>query len=48
MSVVERLEPGVQIRITNKGVRVTHSRYIGKLKSPAEIDHALAQNSFQL
>ncbi|WP_018609532.1 hypothetical protein [Uliginosibacterium gangwonense] len=41
MEVVGRLPPGTQIRITHAGVRVTHSRYIDKLSTPAAIDTAL-------
>lgn len=48
MMIADQLEPGVQIRITQRGVRVTHSRYIDKLGSASEIDEALSQNRLAL
>ena len=42
--ICSRMEKGVQIRIHQKGVRVTHSAYIDKLQSPQEINAALARN----
>lgn len=48
MMISDRLDPGVQIRITQRGVRVTHSRYIDKMSTASEIDKALSQNRFTL
>lgn len=41
-----RLDPGVAIRITSKGVRVTHSKYCDNLNDPAAIDKALRNNEW--
>jgi len=41
MAITSRLPPGTQIRITSRGVRVTHSKYIDKLGTAQAIDFAL-------
>ena len=44
--IASRLDKGVSIRITSKGVRVTHSQYIDSLNDAPSIDKALASNQW--
>jgi len=46
VEIARRLEPGVSVRITSKGVRVTHSRYVDNLNDPSSIDDALSTNEW--
>jgi len=41
MDIVSRLEPGTAIRITSRGVRVTHAHYIDKLGSADSVNEAI-------
>lgn len=44
LEIARRLEPGVTMRVTRKGVRVTHSKYYDSLSTPEAIDDALWAN----
>lgn len=44
MQISEMLPSNTQIRITHKGVRVTHSAYFDKLRAANDIDDAVSRN----
>jgi hypothetical protein len=46
LEIANQLPAGTAIRVTNKGIRVTNSRYFDRLRTPTDINAAIKQGAF--